>query len=59
MDRINKKMDRLRPDATPGGTEESLFVAKHDESSDPSAVQKHHEAPTARQPNICPYFFQR
>lgn len=56
MDSSSKKMDRFRPDATPGGMDASLFVAQQDEKSDPRAVQKHHEALIARQPNICPFF---
>ena len=52
---MSRKIERLRPEATLGGTVESLSVPQQDESSDPNAEQKHHEAPMAIQPNMLPF----
>lgn len=54
MHNMSKKTERLRPEVTLGGTVESLSVPQQDETSDPNAVQKHHEAPIATHPNIFP-----
>ena len=50
-----RNTERLQPEATLGGTVESLSVLQHEKRSEPRAVQKHHEALVARHTNTLPF----